>query len=262
MNRVITLIVSLVLLAPSAVAQPLGEACPQGSVSRIIDRAVVLIERDRALVAVDLLSRVYGCLEEPRLLFYLGSAYRHAGEEESARDYYQAYLDTGDERLTSDARDALTWRPPASPPEPEPVVAVPTPEPEPASNVVEAAPPEEVATAAPAPVAYIPTCDDPPQELARRGAEFFQAGDYDTAIETFSTAFDCQPDPILQYNLGRVYQATDQCGLAREAFQNYVDSADTRVRTEAVEYLNEMASCAVRQNREQAAPETTNVIVF
>ena len=256
-----TLAVSLLLLGSPASAQPLAEACPSGSVSNLTERAVVLIERDRALVAVDLLSRLYGCLEEPTLLYYLGSAYRHAGEENSARDYYQAYLDTGDERLVSEARDALSRRaaPAAAEPEPEPLVVAAESEPE-----VEPQPEQEV-DSTPAEVAvetYTPTCDDPPQELARRGAEFFQAGDYDNAIATFSTAFDCQPDPILQYNLGRVYQATNQCGSAREAFQNYVDSADQRVRTEAVEYLNEMASCAVRQNRERAAPESTSVIVF
>ena len=202
--------------APEPVPCDVPRHCERLNVDTTIAEAEDLLRQDLLIQSIDLLSAAYVCEETAILLFHSAQVYRAANEYDMAIDYYERYLRTGD----SDKRD-------------EALAAVTT-----CQNATSLPPVESVLGETP--------CDLPLQDLAENGAAYFDAEMFDEAVMVFQAAFDCHPDPILVYNIGRVHQAAGHCSLARDAFQSYVDSSDQRLRDQAIEYLNEMATCAVR----------------
>ncbi len=89
-----------------------------------------------------------------------------------------------------------------------------------------------------------PSCDDTPacQQLAAQGMEFFGAGRYREAEQSFAQAYAQRADPALLYNLGR---AVHKAGRPREAaayYQRFLDAGaagDGEQRRKAEEYLSQ-----------------------
>ena len=211
-------ILFLPLLGCAATPEPIPcsvpSHCERLDVGRTVVEAEELLSQNLHLQSIDILSAAYVCEEAPILLFHSARVYRAATEYETAVEYYERYLLSGDPEKRDEALAAVT-----------------------ACQAATSLPPVESL------LGEYP-CDIPLQDLAEHAAAYFDAGMFDDAVLVFQTAYDCQPDPILTYNIGRVHQAAGDCGLARDAFQSYVDSSDDRLRDQAIEYLNEMATCA------------------
>jgi len=193
------------------------QACAEVQTARVLSQTDDMIENGEHMRAIADIATAYACDGEVMLLFEAGRVYQAAGEHATAQAYYERYLSTGDSTRADEARVEIEAC--------EAATSLPS-----LDTILGGAP-----------------CDRPVNYLVQSGADYFSAGVYDGAITIFESAFACDQDPILQYNIGRVYQEAGRCGLARDAFQAYVDSSDNRVRTEALEYLNEMAMCAARQ---------------
>lgn len=192
-------------------------ACAEVQTAMVIAQTDDMIVSGDHLRAIDDIATAYACDGEVMLLFEAGRVYRAAGEHATAQTYFEQYLSTGDSRKADEARAEIEACQAAA--------ALPSLE-----TILGGAP-----------------CDRPVNYLVQSGADYFSAGVYDGAITIFESAYACDEDPILRYNIGRVYQEAGRCGLARDSFQAYVDSSDHRVRTEALEYLNEMAMCAAQR---------------
>ena len=219
MNRTLFLIPFFTLFSacassPEPVPCNVPRYCEQLNLDRVVAESEDLMRQDRFMQSIEVLSAAYVCHESPILLFHRGQVYRSAGQYEVAIEYYEEYLRTRHEAKRNEALAAVA--------ECQSAVSLP-----PVETVLGDSP-----------------CDVPLQNLAENGAAYFEANLYDEAIVIFQNAYDCQPDPILTYNIGRVHQAAGHCGRARDAFQSYVDSSDNRLRDQAIEYLNEMAACA------------------
>ena len=62
--------------------------------------------------------------------------------------------------------------------------------------------------------------------LFQRGQTAYAQGDYDSAIEQWSRAYELDPRPLLQFNLSQAHERLGQLPEAITALERYLDSAD------------------------------------
>jgi len=98
--------------------------------------------------------------------------------------------------------------------------APPAPPTQPAAAPAEGAPPP----AAPAEAA--PTQNEIARDHFRRGEAAYQKGNYPLAIEEWTTAYNADPRPRIQYNIYQAHERLGKLGEAAEALQRYLSSAD------------------------------------
>ena len=64
------------------------------------------------------------------------------------------------------------------------------------------------------------------RELFHKGQVAYQQGDYDTAIQSWTRAYDLDPRPLLQFNLAQAYERLGQIEQAVTSFEVYLRDAD------------------------------------
>ncbi len=82
------------------------------------------------------------------------------------------------------------------------------------------------------------------EELARRGAELFQEGDFRQAAQVLQQAYNAEPVSVLLYNIARAYQQDGRCYMASEFFNDYMESGDTQAMTQAEQHEPGETECA------------------
>ena len=66
----------------------------------------------------------------------------------------------------------------------------------------------------------------------KRGMEYFDARDYEKAVDEFRTAYDIKPTWKLRYNIGQAEAAAKRYGLALEEFEAYLGKGGDEVLIE------------------------------
>lgn len=120
-----------------------------------------------------------------------------------------------------------------------PAQPAPTAQPAPADAAATPAPP-----LAPAP----PATSEGAREHFRRGEAAYQKGNYPLAIEEWTTAYNADPRPRIQYNVYQAHERLGQLGEAVEALQRYLSTADP----DDPYYADATARMAALQQRLQA----------
>jgi tetratricopeptide (TPR) repeat protein len=115
-----------------------------------------------------------------------------------------------------------------------------------------------VASAEPTPTA--PTAESYYEAAVR----FYDAGDYDRAIEAFKQAHALRPRPSLLYNIAQAYRqrSSSTCGLALEYYRAYLrEKPDTSDRELILEHIEAMEACKLREPQisEAGVPIATTV---
>lgn len=87
------------------------------------------------------------------------------------------------------------------------------------------------------------------EELARRGAELFQEGDFRQAARVLLQAYQTEPVSVLLYNIARAYQQDGRCFTASQFFNDYLNSGDTQALTQAQQHEPGETECANEYSR-------------
>lgn len=84
------------------------------------------------------------------------------------------------------------------------------------------------------------------ESLAAKGAEAYQAGDYDEAIALFEEAHDLEPVPNLLYNIAKSYEKKEEYNKAVDYYREFAISpdVDSDARATAIERIESLRQIA------------------
>lgn len=96
--------------------------------------------------------------------------------------------------------------------------------------------------------------------LSAEGAELFQDGQYEQAIEKFEQAYELQPIPNLLYNIGHCYEQLEDWEQARHYYEEFIRSPDidSEARDHAmdrIQSLREIEQLEAQEDQEDEQPD-------
>lgn len=91
------------------------------------------------------------------------------------------------------------------------------------------------------------------KEIYKEGQKAFDGGDYDKAAQLFQSAYELDPNPLLMYNIARVYESAYKVEEAITAWKAYVDLTDPRA-TSKVHALKRVVELQAQLGAKPAPP--------
>lgn len=103
-----------------------------------------------------------------------------------------------------------------------------------------------------------PTAADEARELYRRGARFYNLGQYDSALEAFEQAYALSGAKPLLFNIAQAHRLAGpgHCERALQAYSGYLrEEPNTSNAEEVRQRIEEMKTCAEREQKERENSE-------